>query len=317
MRFTAAIPLPAALAIHRAFGTLLYYATPRRRRVVSRNIELCFPELSATERGVLVKGTFVSLGASFAECAIAWFTPARRLKDRFEIRGIEHLQRALENGNGVILYTGHFTSLEICGRPFKQLTPRFACMFSRRSNPLLDEIQRRGRLLIAHELVASDNVRSMLKSLKNNAVVWYAPDQADVDGGVLIPFFHELAMTNIATSKLARISGAAVVPFSYRRLSNEARYELRFHPPLRDFPTSDPVADTRRLVAWLEEFIRLCPEQYQWLHRRFKGRPAELVDLYKHRDNAVAEQHPTRTYVLPNDLECSIVIPLDNEEAKQ
>jgi KDO2-lipid IV(A) lauroyltransferase len=98
--------------------------------------------------------------------------------------------------------------------------------------------------------------------------------------GVLIPFFHELAMTNVATSKLARLSGATVLPFAYRRLPRGARYELRFYAPLDDFPSDDPVADTRRLVTLLEQFIRACPEQYQWMQKRFKGRPPELPDLY-------------------------------------
>jgi KDO2-lipid IV(A) lauroyltransferase len=97
---------------------------------------------------------------------------------------------------------------------------------------------------------------------------------------VLIPFFHELAMTNVATGKLARLSGATVLPFAYRRLPRSARYELRFHAPLDDFPSDDPVADTHRLVKLLEQFIRACPEQYQWMQKRFKGRPPELPDLY-------------------------------------
>ena len=93
--------------------------------------------------------------------------------------------------------------------------------------------------------------------------------------------FHELALTTVSTSKLARVSGATVIPYSSRRYEREARYEIRFHPPLPNFPTDDPVADTRRLVEVLERFIRQCPDQYQWTHKRFKGRPAELPDPYR------------------------------------
>jgi KDO2-lipid IV(A) lauroyltransferase len=152
-------------------------------------------------------------------------------------------------------------------------------MFSHRSSPLLEEIQVRGRLRLAHEVISSDSVRSMLRSLKKGAVIWYAPDLMYRDG-VLLPFFNELAMTNVATSKIARLSGAAVLPFSYRRLERGARYEIRFFPPLADFPSDDPVEDTRRLEPYLEQFIRACPEQYQWIQKRFKGRPPELPDLY-------------------------------------
>jgi len=95
-----------------------------------------------------------------------------------------------------------------------------------------------------------------------------------------VPFFHELACTNTAASKLARMTGATVVPMSYRRLDGQARWEFRFHAPLADFPTDDEKADTARLTRVLEDFIRVAPEQYLWNHRRFKGRPAPLPDLY-------------------------------------
>jgi KDO2-lipid IV(A) lauroyltransferase len=141
---------------------------------------------------------------------------------------------------------------------------------------------------MAHDVIPSDSVRAMLRSLRANAVIWYAPDRYDRDGA-LVPFFHELAMTTVATSKLVKIAGAPVVPFSYRRLRDwNPRYEIRVHAPLESFPSDDPVGDTRRLVAYLEEFIRLCPEQYQWVHKRFKGRPAELPDLYDNRGTAGA-----------------------------
>ncbi|HET8699187.1 MAG TPA: lipid A biosynthesis lauroyl acyltransferase [Gammaproteobacteria bacterium] len=279
MRVAAALPVSWSLAIHRAFGRLLYRAAGSQRRVALRNLEICFPELDAEQRAALAKRHFESLGMWLAENALGWLGPARRIDKLFDIKGVEHLEAALRKGRGVILYTGHFTPLEVCGRPFKKLVPHFAAMYSHRSNPLLEAIQARGRAALAHETIPSDNVRVMLRSLKNNAVVWYAPDQT-YSFGQLVPFFHELAMTNVATSKLARLSGAAVVPFSYRRVGNGPRYALEFYPSLEDFPTEDALADTTRLVKVLEGFIRAAPEQYQWIHKKFKGRPAELPDLY-------------------------------------
>jgi len=277
MRVCAALPLGLMLAVHRLVGKVFYRIAPKLRRVVRRNLELCFPELDAAARERLAKRHFEALAMSIPECAAAWFGSERG--GRFEIHGLEHLDAAVARGRGVILYTGHFTTLEICGQPFKRITPRFHAMFSHRSSPLLEEIQHRGRMRLAHETISSDSVRSMLRSLKGNAAIWYAPDLMYRDG-VLIPFFHELAMTNVATSKLARLSGATVLPFAYRRLPRGAVYELRFHAPLDGFPSDDPVADTRRLGLLLEQFIRACPEQYQWIQKRFKGRPPELPDLY-------------------------------------
>jgi len=279
MRLCAVAPLSLGLAVHRLVGKVFYRIAPKLRRIVQRNLELCFPELDADARETLAKRHFEALAMSIAECSVGWFGPERGIDGRFDIFGLEHLNAAVARGKGVILYTGHFTTLEICGQPFKRITPRFAAMFSHRSSPLLEEIQHRGRLRLAHETISSDSVRSMLKSLKHNAAIWYAPDLMYRDG-VLIPFFHELAMTNVATSKLASLSGATVLPFAYRRRPRGARYELRFHPPLENFPTGDPVADTTRLVKLLEQFIRACPEQYQWMQKRFKGRPPDLPDLY-------------------------------------
>jgi KDO2-lipid IV(A) lauroyltransferase len=216
---------------------------------------------------------------SLAECSIAWFSSERHVERLFDVRGLVHLRAALERGRGVILYTGHFTTLEICGRALKRSTPHFAVMFSRRSNALLDEIQRRGRSRVAHEIIPRDNVRMMLRTLKRNGVVWYAPDQV-YEGGALVPFFHHPAMTNLATSKLARLSGAAVVPLSFRRLEGQTRYEVSFHEALADFPTDDTIRDTRRLVEILEGFIRVAPDQYLWSHQKYKGRPPPLPDLY-------------------------------------
>jgi len=279
LRLTACLPLRAALSLYRGVGRMFYRMASRQRRIVRRNIELCFPELSAEAREQLVRRHFESFGMSIAETAFAWFASDRRLMHRFTVHGLEHLNRALERGKGVILYTGHFATIDLCGHPLKHATPLFAVMFSHRSSELLDEVQRRGRMREAHEAFPSDNVRAMIRSLQRNAAVWYAPDQMYLEGE-LLPFFHELAMTNVATSKLARLTGAVVVPFAYRRSDPKGRYELTLHPPLDNFPTDDAVADTRRLVRYLEEFIRAAPEQYAWMHRKFKDRPAPLPDLY-------------------------------------
>lgn len=280
MRFTACLPLDWALFVHERLGAVLYRVRSRERRVVLRNLELCFPELTHTERTRLAKRHFESYGAALAECAVAWFAPDARLENRFDVVGLENLTKALAHGKGVVLYTGHFTALEISGRILKTFVPELACMFSHRSNELMNEIQRRGRRRCAHQSISNGQVRSMLSSLKRNAVVWYASDQFhDGRSAALIPFFSEPAMTNTAASRIARSTGAAVIPFAYRRLALPTRYELRFYPPLDDFPSADPAGDTRRLVLMLEQFIRASPEQYLWAHRRFKRRTG-LPDAY-------------------------------------
>lgn len=283
MQLTARMPFPLALWIHSSLGRLLHALPSRLRANVHTNLALSFPDLSPAERDGLAKRHFAALGATFAECAIAWFASDRHLEGRFEIKGAEHLRAALEQGRGVILLAGHFTGLEICGRQLKNLVPHFACMYSHRSNALLDEIQRRGRMRCTHESIPSDRVRAMLASLKRNGVVWYAPDQAALGkNAVLVPFFAEQAMMTTATSKLARVTQAPIVPLFNRRLEGRSRYEIEIHPPLEDFPSEDIVADTHRLAAMIESFVREAPEQYMWGQKKFRGRPG-LPDPYTRR----------------------------------
>ncbi len=311
LRLSAALSLAWALAVHRFVGRLIYLLARRQRHVARRNLELCFPRFSAAERERLLQRHFASVGMSIAEIAFAWFAPDRRIRKRFSIRGLEHVTAALAKGNGAILYTGHFTALEICGRPLKLPLQSFTIMFSRRSNALLDEVQRRGRLRIAHEAVPSDNVRALLRSLQRNAAVWYAPDQMH-SHGALVPFFGEAAMTSLATSKLARLSGAAIVPFTYRRTSERGLYELEFHAPLQ--PTGDALDDTRILVRWLEDAIRAAPEQYQWLHRRFKGRPPQWPDPYgRSAPPATSAPSSSQPDAVPGSVKLSVVVPLNDE----
>jgi KDO2-lipid IV(A) lauroyltransferase len=273
LRFTAALPWIVAIKIHKALGRIVGALSARSRRVVRRNLELCFPELGQPEVRRIMAENAANVGAFFAELAFAWYgSPERRAK-LFCFEGLEHLQAALAKGKGVLLYAGHFTPIEICASMIKSQVPLYAFMFKSRRNPLMNALQNRGRGGYAHVSVTSDDVREMLTLLARNAVVWYSPDQARVDSGELVPFFSHPAMTSTAPTRLARLSGATIVPLFFRRLPADSGYLLRFHAPLPDLPSRDAIADTTRLTAMLESFIRECPEQYFWTHRKFKDRP--------------------------------------------
>lgn len=284
MRLAAALPWRWSVLLHKALGRLLMPFLRSQLRTVTRNIEACFPALSASEVHDLVGRHFASLGVFIAETAFAWFCPPGRIEKLFNIIGREHLDAALAQGKGVILYGAHFTTLELCGRQVKGLVPLFAFMYRNRSSELLNEVQKRGRCRTAHTSFARDNVRAMMRSLRSNAVVWYAADQVCLDKyGELVPFFGLPAMTNTATSRIARVSGAAVVPFSFRRLDDDSGYELEFGAALTEFPSASAFDDTVRLMKHLEGFIRRAPDQYLWIHRRFSGRPQPLPNIYARR----------------------------------
>ena len=282
LQLTARLPWRAAIAMHKALGRALGPLSLRSRHVVRRNLELCFPELEAPQIRRIARQNAANVGAFVAELAFAWCGSPERRTQLFRFEGLEYLQAAIDKGRGVLLYSGHFTPIEICAPMIKAQVPLYAFMFKPRRNPLLNAFQNRGRGNYAHVSVTSDDVRELLALLARNAVVWYSPDQARVDSGELVPFFGQQAMTSTAPSRIARLSGAAVIPLFYRRLPDDSGYLLRFRAPLADFPSRDAIADTARLTAVLEGFIRECPEQYFWTHRKFKDRPG-AADAYGER----------------------------------
>lgn len=281
MHITARLPFPWALALGRSFGRLLRRFKRREDSTAARNIEICFPELSAAERAALVDRHFEAVGMSFAEMSMGWFWPIERLLEHVEISGAEHVQRALAAGKGVLMVGGHFTTLEVGVAVIESFIPNCATMYRPQRNAMMDVMIRRGRSRFARTQIPRDNVRVLLRSLRDNWAVMYMPDQTYLGkASQLLPFFGEPALTNTATSKLAALSGAAVLPYFFRRLPDNSGYRVEIGEPLAGFPSGDPAADTLRLVATLEDAIRRAPEQYLWLYKKFKGRPPPFTDPY-------------------------------------
>jgi KDO2-lipid IV(A) lauroyltransferase len=278
MWLSARLPWRATIALHTLIGRALPFLLARQKRTVRRNLEICFPALPEAEVARLIRRHFENITVCLAEMALGWFGNPRNAP-HFDVAGKEHLHAALANGHGVILLSGHFTPLEICVPVVKSLVPVFAFMYRPRRNALLNELQNLGRQRAAHVTFANDDVRGMVRALRANATVWYAPDQASRGRSAeLLPFFGEPAMTSTALSRVAKVSGASVVPFFFYRRRDG--YSLRFEPALEHFGTADVVADTRRVCEILERFVRECPEQYMWNHRKFKSRAAHLPDAY-------------------------------------
>ena len=280
MRLVVLLPWRLQAAFGRALGRAAYAVLAGRRRIAARNIEVCLPELSAAARTDTLKRHFESLGLSLVEMAMGWFGSPAAVRARVRVEGAEHLAAAVAKGRGVILFSAHFTTFEFFWPVLAPLCPKLCGMYKWQRNPVMNRVMNRGRGRYFDQLFAKDNVREMLRSLRDNAVVWYASDQSyGGKGSALLPFFAEPAMTNTAIGRIAKASGAAVLPYSCRRL-DDGRYVMSIGAPLDGVPSGDELADTRRLMHRLEADIRLCLEQYWWTHRRFKGRPAPLPDLY-------------------------------------
>jgi len=280
LHLAARLPVRWQLKLGYGLGRFLLPLNPRQRRVARRNLELCFPELSAEERRALLTRHFEAVGMSFVEMGVGWFTPIERLLQRVDIVGREHLDRALAAGKGALLFTAHFTTLEVGVAVLERLAPKASCMYRPQRNAMMDMMILRGRSRFAKDQIPRDNVRLLLRNLRDNYAVVYLPDQTYLGKqSELLPFFGEPAVTNTATSKLAKISGTAVLPYFFRRLP-DGRYRIDIGPPLPELPTDDANADTARLFGALENYIRLAPEQYLWLYKKFKGRPAPHPDVY-------------------------------------
>lgn len=269
----ARLPLNRALALCAALGPVAFALMPRRRRIVQRNLELCFPELDTPLRTAMARANARESGRLLAYFAWGWFaSKAQVARVPVQLEGLEHLDALRAQGRGVLLVGAHFSHLELCGR---LLTQRIALagMYREHDDPAFEACIRRARLRYACAMFRRDELRAALRHVKSGGALWYAPDQEYRRGDhVYAPFFGIAAATITATHQLARLSGAAVIGFAHWRES-DGSYRIRLSEPLQNFPSTDPVADSARVNALLESAIRQAPEQYLWAHARFKTRP--------------------------------------------
>ncbi len=278
-RVLSMLPLRAGLRVGAYLGTVLRHVAPGRRHVAARNIAVCYPDHDAAWRDELLRAHFRALGMAITETAWSWWAPDERLQPHFEVDGLGHLDEALAAGRGAILLSAHFTTLEIGARLLSMCT-RLHVMYRRHENPLFEEIMRRNRARRAEKAIRRQDVRGMIRSLRAGKPVWYAPDQSRAGKFTeLVPFFGEPAVTNVATSRIAKMTRAPVLTFFPERLAG-GRYRIVIGAPLADFPGDDAVADALRFHRLIEARVDAHPEQYFWVHRRFKGRGAALPDVY-------------------------------------
>ncbi|MEJ5211630.1 MAG: lipid A biosynthesis acyltransferase [Burkholderiales bacterium] len=260
---------------------LLFYGLGRERRQVARvNIGLCFPELTRAEREKLVRRHFRAFGRSFLERGILWWSSAQRIRRLVRMEGVEHWQAV--RGRPVIWFAPHFVGLDMGGARLA-LEANAASMYSAQKNPVFDRLLLRGRTRFNEQRLFSrqDGVREVVKVIRQGVPFYYLPD---MDFGprdsIFVPFFGVPAATITGLSRLARLGHAVVVPVVTRQLPGGKGYVLRFYPPWENFPTDDVEADTRRMNAFIEDRVREMPEQYFWLHKRFKTRPPGEPRLY-------------------------------------
>ena len=274
------LPLNWVFALGRGLGRLMYRFGHARRSVTEINIAHCFPERSPAEQQQLVRDTFESVGIGAVELMIPWLNPSRDLSEHFTVSGREHLDAALAEGRGVVLVGGHFAVMDVICQPLSDIG-NIDVMYRFNKNPVWEWLQVTGRKRYFDGVIERDDTRQTLRRLKKGRAIWYAADQ---DYGkkhsVFAPFFGVQAATIVATSRFARLNKSPVLMLSQTRDAEQQRWHIRFSPVLENFPSGDDQADAERMNKMLEAEIRLHPEQYLWLHKRFKTRPEGEASFY-------------------------------------
>ncbi len=257
----------------KGLGWLFYTFWHKRRQVVLANLTLCFPDNSPQENKILMKKFFFSLALTLFETALSWWANPNKLKKHVTIHGLENYQKAQAKGKGVILFSAHFTTLEICGA-MASFTVQYGGMYRPAKNIVVEYLMLCGRFNRCSPWFTSRDIRGLIRSLRKNETLWYATDQnASRKEGIFVPFFGTLASTNYATSRLAKITQAAVVPFYGIRRADNQHYDVYFEPALTDFPSDSLEQDTTRTNQLIEQWVKKNPAQYLWSHRRFRTRP--------------------------------------------
>ena len=266
------LPLRWQFALGRRLGRLAFQAGGRRRAITETNIAMCFPELDAAARAAMARSTFEGVGIGLLEAAYAWSRPAARLAGRIEIHGLSALREAQAEGRGVLLAGMHFATLDIAGALLAEQVD-FDVIYRHNRNAVIDWAMRRGRERRYQAVIERSDMRRVARHLKQGHIVWYAADQ---DFGrrhsIFAPFFGHPAATITAGARLARMHGSAVVLMSHFRDEARQTWSLRLRR-LPDYPSGDDAADAARMNQAIEAEIRRRPDQYLWLHRRFKTHP--------------------------------------------
>ncbi|MEY4654599.1 MAG: hypothetical protein RI884_3180 [Pseudomonadota bacterium] len=276
------LPLSWQAALGRGVGRLLWHLTPSRRHVVRRNLALCLPELTVAERERLAREVFAWFSRSVIERGLLWFASPSRLKRLIHVEG--DWQFADRHPGPVMWLVPHFVGLDVAGVA-TQLNIRrgLASIYQAQSNPVIDAAMRRARLRHGNtELFArAETARPLMRAVRAGMGFFNLPD---MDFGArdaqFVPFFGTPASTLLAPSRMARTQGMAVQPVLVTLLPGGQGYRVRYLPPWEDFPSDDPVADAERMNHRIEGWVRECPAQYFWVHRRFKTRPPGEPPVY-------------------------------------
>lgn len=275
------LPLGAQAAFGNALGAALFWLIPERRHVTRVNLAKCFPQMDPAARERLARAHFRAFTRSFVEHGLLWWAPRARIERLVRLEGVEHLEAL--GDTPAILFVPHFVGLDAGGTRVTSAMDIVA-MFSRQKDPRFTRLLARGRTRFGDQRMVSrqEGVRAAIQAMRRDKrPFYYLPD---MDHGprnaIFVPFFGVPAATVPGLSRIAKLAGAKVLPCVTRMLPGGQGYVATIEPPWEDFPTADVEADTRRMNAYIERRVLEMPEQYLWMHKRFKTRPPGEARFY-------------------------------------
>lgn len=274
------LPFRVIVALGNGLGVVLHAVGRERRNVAHTNLRLCFPQMSDAERDKLVRAHFRMFARGLLERTVLWWGSAKRIRRLIRVEGVEHFE-AVKNKSSILL-TPHFVGMDAGGQWIAQETDT-VCMYARQKNEYLTELLRKKRARFRNQLLVSrqQGLRPILKGMKEGHPFIYPPDQDQgIKDGAFIPFFGVPAATMTSLPRIAKMTDAKVVPSITRLLPGGQGYVLTFYPAWDNFPSGDDIADARRMNEFIEQRVLEMPEQYFWLHKRFKTRPEGEPPLY-------------------------------------
>lgn len=274
------LPYPVIYQLGKGLGLLIAHVLPKRRDTAKQNIKLCFPDMPKNEQNKLLRDNFISTGIAVFETGMAWFWSDKRIKKHAQITGDKYIKQVQQTRQGILLLGIHFLTLELGGRILGINHPGVG-VYRPNNNKVFDYIQLKGRLKSNKYMISRYNTKGMVRALKNGEILWYAPDHDyGPKNSVFAPFFAvDKAATTVGTSILVKLAQPAIIPFTPKR-ENNGQYIVSVSPPLKNYPQDNNISAAIFMNKTIEKEILKAPQQYMWLHRRFKTRPVGAIKLY-------------------------------------
>lgn len=267
------LPFRLIVVLGNVLGTVAYPFAAERRRVGDTNLRLCFPDMPVAARKKLLRAHFRMFMRGLIERSLLWWASAERINSLIHVEGVEHFEAV--KGQPMILLTPHFVGMDAGGQWIAQQVDT-VCMYSKQKNLYLSDLLLQKRCRFRHQRLYArqEGLRPIIKGMKENLPFIYPPDQDQgVRDGAFIPFFGVPAATMTSVPRIAKMTGAKIVPSITRMLPGGQGYVLTFYPAWENYPSGDEIADARRMNEFIEQRVLEMPEQYFWLHKRFKTRP--------------------------------------------